>query len=193
MAAAMDVGCMNNATLILESLGRALNSPVELTLYGRAALQLGFDNPLPDFAVSRDVDAVLFLGQAEKLSKETNFWEAVDIINKELSDQELYISHFFVEDQVVLRSDWRASRCLVPGDWDRLNLFRLGDGDLLLSKLMRDDPIDYHDARFIIERAGFTREDTQALLDSARVPDVPEIKEQFLLAAKKILSSFHSV
>ncbi len=28
-------------------------------------------------------------------------------VNHELTDQELYITHFFEEDQVILRQDWR--------------------------------------------------------------------------------------
>jgi len=39
--------------------------------------------------MSRDVDAVLWLGQAEELQEKTNFWEAIERVNQELSDQEL--------------------------------------------------------------------------------------------------------
>ncbi len=43
---------MNNASRILELLDKKLNSKIELTLYGRAALQLGYDNPRGEYAVT---------------------------------------------------------------------------------------------------------------------------------------------
>ena len=101
---------MNYALLILNELDNSSTSSVELTLYGRAALQFGFKNALPEFAVSRDVDAILFLGQAEYLSEHTNFWDAVTMVNNKLAEQELYISHFFEENQVILSPDWRTGR-----------------------------------------------------------------------------------
>ena len=67
---------MNNVTLILNLLDEKLNSKVELTLYGRAALQLGFEKPLEEHALTKDVDAVFQIGQAEMLLAQTNFWEA---------------------------------------------------------------------------------------------------------------------
>ena len=181
---------MTNAEIILSELDRRLESRIELTLYGRAALQLGFKNPLPDFAVSRDVDAILFLGQAESLNEHTNFWPAVDDVNRKLADQELYISHFFVEDQVILSPDWDKERYKIWGDWVNLDLYRLGDRDLLLSKLMRDDPIDHADALFICSRAGFKIPDIVRFVASARIPESAEIKEQFELASKRLLNTF---
>lgn len=181
---------MNNASLILSLLDRELDSPVELTLYGRAALQLGFDDPLEDFAVSRDIDAVLWLGQAEELNEKTNFWQAIDKLNHDLADQELYISHFFVENQVILRPDWKSHRRPIKGTWKNLKVYRLGDEDLLLSKMMRDDPIDQNDARFIISRAGFSKSDLEAIISAARVPDIPETVEQFTLASRRLIESW---
>ena len=98
---------MTNAQRILALLDTQLTSRIELTLYGRAALHLGFPNAPREQALSRDVDAVFWLGQAEELSEKTNFWEAIEVVNRELADQELYISHFFTENQVVLLPDWR--------------------------------------------------------------------------------------
>ena len=101
---------MTNAQRILNGLDEKLTSRVELTLYGRAALHLGFEHPMDDHALSRDVDAVFWMGQAEELSDTTNFWPAIEELNRDLADQELFISHFFTEDQVILRSDWRRHR-----------------------------------------------------------------------------------
>ncbi len=64
---------MNNAEKILTALDRKLTASVELTLYGRAALFLGFEHPPAEYALSRDVDAVLWKGQAEMLLEILNF------------------------------------------------------------------------------------------------------------------------
>jgi hypothetical protein len=176
-----------NARLILDTLDRYLDAPVELTLYGRAALQLGFADPPPETLLSRDVDAVLWQGQAEALQSHTNFWEAVERVNQILSDQGLYISHFFTEDQVILRPGWRAARRKIDVPFQRLVVFRLADEDLLLSKLMRDDPQDQQDARFIMRVAGLDSAAVEFLLKVARVPPIPEIEEQFRLASARLL------
>ena len=86
---------MTNAERLLCALDDLLDHSVDLTLYGRAALQLGFENPPAEFAASRDVDAVLWLGQAEELASTGNFWQAIDEVNNRFADQELYISHLF--------------------------------------------------------------------------------------------------
>ncbi|MBP7830658.1 MAG: hypothetical protein KA248_12150 [Kiritimatiellae bacterium] len=174
---------MNNASRILALLDGYLDSSVELTLYDRAALQLGFSSPRPEFASSLDVDGVLWAGQAEELARGTDFWQAVTRVNRELAPRGLYISHFFEEAQIILTPEWRQHRVAIPGSWRRLSLYRLGDGDLFLSKLMRYDPQDLDDARFIAERAGLSREDIRGWIERARVPDIPEIREQFQLCA----------
>lgn len=178
---------MNNAELILTRLDEQLTSKVELTLYGRAALQLGFPSPRPEYAASMDVDGVLWVGQAEELARTTNFWAAVDHVNRNLAPQHLFLSHFFEETQLVLSPDWKKNRVVIPGSWQRLSLLRLGNGDLFLTKLMRYDPQDLDDARFIIERAGFTPDDIRFWIRKARVPDIPEIREQFDLCSRKFL------
>lgn len=180
---------MTNAQRILAGLDDRLKMSVELTLYGRAAIHLGFAQAMDDHAMSRDVDAVLWLGQAEELNEKTNFWQAVDELNRDLIDQELFISHFFTEDQVVLRPDWLKERVRIQGSWNHLVLYRLGDVDLLLSKLMRDDPIDRADAMFIVRAAGLTRKDVETALRDARIPDVEEIREQFQASARRLLSA----
>lgn len=183
----METGRMTNAETLLEAVDSRLNAPAELTLYGRAALQLGFPHPRSEFALSRDVDAVLWLGQAEDLASHGNFWKAVEEVNRLFADQELYISHFFEESQVVLTPNWRNKRMPIRGSWNNLNLFRLGNEDLFLSKLMRDDPLDRADALFIVDAAPLTQEQIQVAIRSARVPAIPEIEEQFRLCSRRFL------
>jgi hypothetical protein len=183
---------VNHAAQILAAIDARLNAAVELTLYGRAALALGFAQAPPEFALSRDVDAVLWVGQAEELKQHTNFWEIIEQVNEDLAGQELYISHLFTEDQVILRPDWRAHRVPLKGSWQRLTVLRLGDIDLLLSKLMRDDPIDRADALFIVRAAKLTPSQIEQAIRQARVPGLSEIREQFALACQKLLAAQHA-
>jgi hypothetical protein len=180
---------VSNARRILDGLDARLDQEVELTLYGRAALHLGFKNPPEEFAWSKDVDAVLWLGQAEELAERTRFWDAVTELNEELSEEGLYISHFFGEEQVILLPEWREQRVSIAGPWEHLRLYRLGDLDLLLSKLMRDDPIDRSDALFIVQRAGLSRDKLASILDRARIPDIPELHEQFEICRTRLLEA----
>lgn len=178
---------MSPAARLIAALDGKLNAPVELTLYGRAALALGFQDAPREYAASHDVDAVLWLGQAEELACRSNFWEAVAAVNEEFRDEGLYVSHLFEEHQVVLTPQWRENRVSIPRELQRLALFRLGDVDLFLSKLMRDDALDLADARFIAERAGFDRVAIEQAIKRARVPGVSEVEEQFKLCAARFL------
>ena len=180
---------MTHAQKILACLDEKLTSKVDLTLYGRAALHLGFPDSSDEQALSRDVDAVLWLGQAEELNETTNFWDAIEQVNNELADRELYISHFFTEEQVILRPEWREHRVAIEGAWAHLSLYRLADLDLLLSKLMRDDPLDRADALFIVRSSGLTIPMIKEAMALARIPDVSEIREQFAAAGTKLLVS----
>jgi len=132
---------------------------------------------------------VFWVGQAQELLDTTNFWDAIEQVNDELAGDDLYISHFFTEDQVILTPEWRANRLSIQGGWHKLDIHRLGDADLLLSKLMRDDPIDQNDARFVVGRAGFSREEVAAIVRRARLPESAEVREQFKLASARLLAA----
>lgn len=174
------------ADRILGELDQRLHEPVELTLYGRAAFLLGFENPPAQFSQSLDVDAVLWLGQAETLSQTSNFWQAIEETNSALAPEGLYMSHLFVEDQVILTPDWLAQRAPIENDWPNLVLYRLSDEDLLLSKLMRDDQQDQQDALFIVLRRNWDRDFLDDLFARARIPKIAEINEQFEIASAKL-------
>jgi hypothetical protein len=60
---------VNNAERILRALDAKLNKAVELTLYGRAAFVLGFKNARKEFALSKDIDVILSIGQADRVSR----------------------------------------------------------------------------------------------------------------------------
>ena len=59
--------------------------------------------------------------------------------------------------------------------------------DLLLSKLMRDDPLDRSDAQFLVRHNGWLRDDVQAVFAQARIPDIAELREQFAICSEKLL------
>jgi len=81
----------------LETLDQQLNHEVRLVLYGRAALQLGFRNPPSDVAQSKDVDAIIAIGDLdlEALTADENFWDAQETTNNKLRPLGLYITHLF--------------------------------------------------------------------------------------------------
>lgn len=178
---------MTNAERILAELDKRLESQVELTLYGRAAFLLGFRDPPEQFSQSMDVDAVLWLGQAQELMEQSNFWEALETTNQALECEGLYMSHLFEETQVILSSGWRGKRVAIPGTWERLNLFRLSDEDLLLSKLMRNDPQDRADGKFIANFRGWSRSEVSEIMKLAVIPDVLELEEEFEMASEAFL------
>ncbi|MSR65318.1 MAG: hypothetical protein EXS18_05995 [Verrucomicrobiae bacterium] len=88
---------------------------------------------------------------------------------------------------MILLPAWRSNRVRIDGPWQHLSLYRLGDVDLFLSKLMRDDPIDQADVRFIVERAKLTQPQIETAIRHARVPAIPDIQEQFAICSKRFL------
>ena len=180
---------MTHAETILRTFDRHLTVPVSLILYGRAALALGFDPPLPAAALSLDVDVILTIAQSVELDNCPAFWEALDAANAELQSTGLYLTHLFEESQVILRPAWKDHLApLSRPVLQYLQLFRPHALDLLLTKMMRGpDPQDLEDAGFIIRSASLTRADVQAAIRQARLPGVPEIHEAFAQAVPLIL------
>ncbi len=103
---------MDNASRILTTLDGHLDHPMRLVLYGRAALQLGFTDPPPDAASSKDVDGIVPLDDLDALTKDFGFWDAQAATNDALRTSGLYITHLFRADQVFLRRD--REQHLVP-------------------------------------------------------------------------------
>ena len=89
---------------------------------------------------------------------------------------------------VELTPDWMSKRLPIPGRWNRLRLYRLGNEDLFLSKLMRDDPIDRMDALVIVKSAPLTPDQIRNAIQKARIPAIPEIAEQFERCARPFFS-----
>jgi hypothetical protein len=180
---------MDNPSLILQAVDKNLDHEVNLTIYGRAALWLGFDTPPPETAKTQDVDAIISLQQETELAADLRFWDATEKANAELAARGLYITHLFSEREIFLRRQWQQH--LVPLKkmaLRHLRLFRPAAIDLVLSKMMRgNDPQDMADAEFMIRHDHITEAQlTQAFLEMKPV-ELPELRDAFALAKPVVL------
>ncbi len=179
---------MDNASLIVQTLDGHLDHPTRLILYGRAALQLGFNEPAVDVAESKDLDAIIPLADLEGLSADDRFWDAQEATNLELRPRGLYITHLFRADQVFLRAEWEQHLVPIlrpPTRW--LRLFRPATLDLILTKMMRgDDAQDIADIDFMIRHDGLKPEQIEEALVAAMIPDLLELREAFERAKPRV-------
>jgi len=105
---------VNNPLRILQTLDHHLTRPAEITLFGRAALALGYEDSPPEFAGSHDVDAILPLPWLAAEDENMDFWQAQVKTNAELQPQGLYITHLFRELEVILTPDWLTQQRASP-------------------------------------------------------------------------------
>ena len=169
-----------NPERILRALDRRLVKPTRLILYGRAALALGFPSPRLEFSTTLDVDVILPEVEMPIIEQDSQFWDALQAANTELEPDGLYLTHLFLDSQIILTRDW--SDRLVPIDFpgaDCLRLMRPSTADLLLTKMMRVDPQDREDMLFLLQQPDLDRESAEAAINGAVVPDIPEIREAF--------------
>jgi len=179
---------MNNPLRILQTLDRHLSAPAELTLFGRAALALGYPNSPTAFAATQDVDAILPLTWLDAHNQDLDFWDAQQRTNAELEPEGLYLTHLFRELEVILTPDWLARRIPIQPGFQRLTVLRPATLDLILTKMARGDEHDLADIRFLLQQETLTVEQLRAAFQLARVPDVPEIQELFRAAQPKVLA-----
>ena len=108
---------MSNPLRILKTLDQHLALPAELTLFGRAALALGYSKAPNHFHNTQDVDAILPLAWLQPPDEHEDFWQAVQRTNTELESDGLYLTHLFRELEVILQPDWinRRLRLSVVG------------------------------------------------------------------------------
>jgi hypothetical protein len=171
---------MNHPEHILRTLDSHLVKPTRLILYGRAALALGFPDPPPHFHSTMDVDAILPEVEMAAIEADDSFWNAIEKTNEQLEPSGLYLTHLFVDSQVILQPDWLEH--LVPvrlPDLSFLQLYRPGTGDLILTKMMRVDPQDRSDIEFLRQSAQLNAKELDTLFQNARVPVIPEIQQAF--------------
>lgn len=179
---------MNNPLRILQTLDRHLTVPAELTLFGRAALALGYAASPTAFAATHDVDAILPLGWLAAEDENLGFWEAQQRTNAELEPEGLYVTHLFRELEVILTPDWLGRRVRIPLELRRLTVFRPATPDLILTKMARGDDNDLADIGFLLNREPFSAEQLRATFARARVPDIPETQTLFRAAQPKVLA-----
>jgi hypothetical protein len=100
--------------------------------------------------------------------------------NEELGGSGLYFTHLFEDRQVILTPDWLERVVQLPGfDFKRLRLFRPSTIDLILTKMMRVDPEDREDIRFLVGRPDYEQKGLQNALECAVIPPVQEIQDAF--------------
>ena len=95
-----------NPERLLLALDENLDHQVQLIIYGRSALWLGFNHPPAVAAATFDVDAIVPDAQVQALADDSRFWDARDAVNQRFKAEGLYITHLFPESEVFLRRDW---------------------------------------------------------------------------------------
>lgn len=179
---------MSNPLRILKTLDRHLSLPAEITLFGRSALALGYDQPPVHFHNTQDVDGILPLGWLQPPDAHEDFWRAVQLTNSELEPDGLYLTHLFRELDVILQPDWLGRRRQLEVGLRNLTVFRPATIDLILTKMARADDDDLQDIGFLLRQESITRNQLETAFARARLPDVPEIQELFHRARPKVLT-----
>ena len=179
---------MNNPLRILQTLDHHLTAPAEITIFGRAALALGYPGSPTAFASTQDVDAILPLSWLAAEDQNLDFWQAQQRTNVELEPEGLYVTHLFRELEVILTPDWLSRRVALSLGLPRLVVFRPATLDLVLTKMARGDENDLNDISFLIRQEAATAAQLQSAFQCARVPDVPEIQQLFRAAQPRVLA-----
>ncbi|MFT3991189.1 MAG: hypothetical protein QM680_07245 [Luteolibacter sp.] len=171
---------MNNPLTILQTLDRKLGRKVNLVVYGRAAIALGFADPPADSFITEDVDSILSDRLVGGVSNDMEFWDALKDTNQELAALGLYMTHLFEEQQVILTSDWLDNRVPIATGLTNIHLSRPSTIHLVLTKMMRgNDRQDIVDIKFLLGSERITPAMLKAAFDRAIVPDFPEIEDSF--------------
>ena len=179
---------MNHPLVILRTLDSFLTRETRIVLYGRAALALGFAGAPAEFGVTRDVDAILPAAEMTAIEADEQFWQALDRANRELEPSGLYMTHLFVDEQVILSPDWLGG--IVPlsvSGLERLRAFRPSVLDLVLTKMMRRDPQDLADIKFLLRQESFTEAQIKEAFARALCPDIDEIRNSFVAMQPSVL------
>ena len=179
---------MSNPLLILQALDRHLSVPAEVTLFGRAALALGFASRPERFSGTKDVDCILPLPWLAAEDENVDFWLAQQRVNEELRPQGLYITHLFRELEVILQPDWLIRRVRLGLVLEKLTVYRPGTVDLVLTKMARGDDEDMEDIAFMLSQEPLGRKNLEMAFRNARVPEVKEVQDLFKKAQPKVLA-----
>ena len=113
------------------------------------------------------------------IESDDQFWEAVDQTNKALEPSGLYVTHLFADDQIVIRPDWLDRIVPIACGLQQARVFRPASLDLLMTKMMRNDPQEWEDIGFLLRHEQISRCDIEGAVRTARVPDLPELRAIF--------------
>jgi hypothetical protein len=183
---------MNNPERILRQIDGFLTSPMELTLYGRGAIALGYSQKLAQHEATKDIDAIIPAEDLAILHSNDDFWAAQEKVNTALEADKLYFTHIFTDEQVIIQPDWKTRRQRLPIDLQHLTVYRPETLDLILTKMMRDDLEDLEDIAFLIATDQITPAALAQAISRARIPKISEILEQFARMKPKVLGlAFH--
>jgi hypothetical protein len=179
----------DNPTHILLELDSRMNHAVELTLIGKSAIWLGYDDPPAGYGVTTDVDTVVPAEYSEVMDSDLAFWDSLKEANTALEPFRLYLSHIFEQSSVFLRADWACHRIrLVRPVTQHLVLFRPATLDLILTKMMRgDDPQHMEEIQWMIRKDHVSRKDMTACLDEAVIPDDDPVWQELFQQAKTVV------
>ena len=170
-----------NPHRILKSLDHNLVHAVELTLFGRAALALGFGQVLSEWGETLDIDIIVASHMSAPLEQDDQFWEAIEKTNAQLAPSGLYLSHIFDEEQLIIRPGWYTQKQPIDlPEIRKIVLYRPATLDLILTKMARaEDPEDRRDIFAMISLDDLSPQVVRQAIADARVPDVPDLIEQF--------------
>lgn len=177
---------MNNPLIILKELDKHLREEIELFIFGKSAIVLGFPAAPGSYGGTMDVDGIIPMEMLESLSNNESFWEALEKTNEVLKPTGLYITHLFQEDQIILTPDWLEKTVPLDLGLNHLKIQRPSTLDLILTKMMRGDDADMQEIEFLIKADNIKPTDLEAAYPIARVPNIPEILEIFMRSQKAI-------
>jgi hypothetical protein len=171
---------VSNPERILRLLDSHLEKETRIVLFGRSALALGYGELGAQFGKTLDVDAILPAVEMGKIEADVQFWKAIELTNKSLMPEGLYVSHLFTDEQVAITPNWLEK--IVPieiGGLKHLKLFRPSAIDLILTKMMRNDRQDIGDISFILAQERVDGTELDKAFASARPLDIPELQQIF--------------
>ncbi len=183
---------MNNPLQILWELDKYLTEETPLIIFGKAAIVLGYPTAPEDYESTQDVDAIIPMEILEALCENEGFWNALNQTNEALKDTGLYMTHIFQEDQIILSTDWLQNTVPIETGFKHLKIQRPSTIDLVLTKMARGDDADMEEIKFLIKTDKITPDQLKAAFQSARVPNIPEIKEIFVATQNRVRQLFEN-
>jgi len=178
---------MNNPIKILRALDSKLDHKIDLIIFGKAAIVLGFPTAPENYGITQDVDGILQTKNLETITNDEKFWDALESTNQDLKPEGLYMTHLFQEEQIILSPNWSDKTILLELGLNHIQISRPCTLDLILTKMMRCDKSDLDEIRFLIESDHITPEELEAAFKTARVPDENEILDLFQRAQPLVL------